>query len=286
MGGGKAMKQWYFIIDVAKCENCQNCFLACKDEHVGNAWPGCAAPQPNLGQRWMNIGARERGGHPMVDAAYLPVPCQHCGDAPCVKAAKDNAVYRRPDGIVIIDPVKAKGQKQLVAACPYGAIWWHEEMELPQKCTLCAHLLDEGWEKPRCVQSCPTGALSVRRLGEAGIAGLVESEKLEAYQPALKTAPHVLYKNLYRFTRSFLGGSVAVKINGREECAEGATVNLYNGRDNKVAQCLTDSYGDFKFDDLEENSGKYTVEVIFPGHDNKTVTVDLEQSLYLGTIFL
>jgi Fe-S-cluster-containing dehydrogenase component len=57
------------------------------------------------------------------------------------------------------DTDKAKGQKDIVKSCPYGTIWWNEEQNLPQKCTLCAHLLDEGWEKPRCVQACPTGAL-------------------------------------------------------------------------------------------------------------------------------
>ena len=42
------MKEPYLVIDVAQCENCNNCFLACKDEHVGNDWPGYAAPQPEF----------------------------------------------------------------------------------------------------------------------------------------------------------------------------------------------------------------------------------------------
>ncbi len=280
------MKQWYLIIDVARCENCGNCLLACKDEHVGNDWPGYAVSQPNLGQHWINIGARERGKHPMVDVAYLPVPCQHCGDAPCIKAARDSAVYRRPDGIVIIDPLKAKGQPQLVAACPYGAIWWHEDLQLPQKCTLCAHLLDDGWEKPRCVQACPTGALSVRCLEESEMARLIESERLEAHKPELRTNPHVLYQNLYHFNRCFLGGSVAVKIDGREECAEGATVALCDSEGNSLDECLTDNYGEFKFDNLEENRSRYVVEIACPGYQKKTLDVDLKDSLYLGTIFL
>ena len=37
------MKRWYMVIDVERCENCNNCFLACKDEHCGNDWPGYAA---------------------------------------------------------------------------------------------------------------------------------------------------------------------------------------------------------------------------------------------------
>lgn len=77
-------------------------------------------------------------------------------------AAKDGAVYKRPDGIVIVDPEKSKGQKQIVDACPVGAIFWNEEEQIPQKCTMCAELLDDpdypGFE-PRCVEACPNQAL-------------------------------------------------------------------------------------------------------------------------------
>jgi len=143
------MKKWYLVIDVEKCENCNNCFLSCKDEHVDNDWPGYSAPQPNRGQKWINIHGKERGQYPFIDVAYLPVPCMHCANAPCIKAAKDGAIYKRPDGIIIIDPVKAKGQKKVINACPYGAIWWNEELEAPQKCTFCAHLLDDGLDVNR-----------------------------------------------------------------------------------------------------------------------------------------
>ena len=66
-----------------------------------------------------------------MDVAYLPVMCQHCDDAPCIAAAKNGAVTKRPDGIVHIDPVKAKGQKAIADACPYGAVRWNEELNFP-----------------------------------------------------------------------------------------------------------------------------------------------------------
>ena len=105
------MDKWNLIIDVEKCEDCNNCFLACKDEHVDNDWPGYAVSQPLHGQLWMNIMRKERGQYPLIDVAYLPVPCMHCDNAPCIKAARDGAVYKRDDGIVIIDPIKAMDQK-------------------------------------------------------------------------------------------------------------------------------------------------------------------------------
>jgi Fe-S-cluster-containing dehydrogenase component len=280
------MKKWYLIIDVEKCENCNNCFLACKDEHVDNDWPGYALPQPGQGQTWIEIHRKERGAYPLIDVAYLPVPCMHCDDAPCIKAAKEGAVYKRPDGIVIIDPVKAKGQEPLVKACPYDAIQWNEGLDVPQKCTLCAHLLDEGWKQTRCVQACPTGALRLLHMEDAEVQEIIKAEKLEAYQPERKTSPRVYYRNLYRFTRCFIGGSVAVRVNNKDECAEGATVTLLNSSSAKVGECLTDSFGDFKLDNLEENSGTYTLRMAYTGYDTKTIAVELTKSVNVGTIFL
>jgi Fe-S-cluster-containing dehydrogenase component len=126
------MKKWNLVIDVAKCFNCQACALTCHDEYHGNEFPGYAAEMPNRGHRWIDIRSREKGQCPMVEVVYLPVTCNHCDDAPCIRAARDGAVKKRPDGIVIIDPVKAKGQRQIVDACPDGAVWWNEEKDLPQ----------------------------------------------------------------------------------------------------------------------------------------------------------
>ena len=280
------MKKWYLVIDVEKCENCNNCFLSCKDEHVNNDWPGYAAPQPNQGQSWIKIEGKERGQYPIIDVAYLPSPCMHCDNAPCIKAAKNGATYKRPDGIVMIDPVKSRGQKNVIKACPYDGIRWNEELQIPQKCTLCAHLLDDGWEKTRCVQSCPTGALSIRHVEDAEMKEIITAEKLEVYQPEHKTIPRVYYKNLYRFTRCFIGGSIAVRVGGKDECAEGAKVTLFNAANEKIGECMTDNYGDYKFDNLEENSGRYMLRIAYTGCDTKTIEVDLKKSLNAGTIFL
>jgi len=280
------MKKWHLVIDVEKCENCHNCFLACKDEHVDNDWPGYAAPQPPEGPSWINIKTNERGNFPLIDVGYLPLPCMHCDDAPCVKAAKNGAIYKRPDGIVIIDSVMAKGRKGLVKSCPYGVIQWNEQRSLPQKCTLCAHLLDEGWKKTRCVQSCPTGALTLRQVEESGAGKTFEEEFFEIYRPELKAKPNTWYKNLYRYTKAFIAGSVATGAADKEECVEGAKVSLFDSSNGRVAETITDGFGDFKFDDLEEGSGKYRIEIELAGRAKKKVEVSLDKSINVGTIFV
>ena len=279
------MTKWNLIIDVEKCEDCNNCFLACKDEHVDNDWAGYAISQPRHDHRWMNIMRKERGQYPIIDVAYLPMPCMHCDVAPCIKAAKAGAVYKRDDGIVIIDPEKATGQEDIVKACPYDAIWWNEEKNVPQKCTFCAHLLDDGWKEPRCVQACPTGALRVVRTRDRNMKVHVASEGLQVLNPQYNTNPRVYYKNLYQFTRCFIGGSVAHEKEGITNCAEGARVALRKGSE-KISEVVTDNFGDFKFDNLEENSGKYILEISFMDYEKKSLEVDLKTSLSLETIVL
>jgi Fe-S-cluster-containing dehydrogenase component len=276
------MKRHHIVIDVEKCENCGNCFLACKDEHVGNEWPGYAASQKDQGAGWITVYGKERGQYPLIDVAYLPVPCMHCDDAPCVKAGK-GAVTKRADGVVLIDPVAAKGRKDLLATCPYGSIQWNDESDLPQKCTLCAHLLDKDWTKPRCVQSCPTGALTFVSAEDRDMERLVTEEELEAYKPGVGTRPIVYYKNLYRFTHCFIAGSIATTADGKEECVEGATVTLLNSSNERVAVVKTDCFGDFTFDRLPARSGKYTVEVSYRGAE-ATVLADVAESVNVGTI--
>ena len=278
------MKKWNLIIDVANCHDCNNCFLACKDEFYENDFPPYSVAQPRHGHRWMNIMRKERGEYPVVDVAYLPIPCMHCDDAPCVKQSKDGAVYKRKDGIVLIDPKKAKGQKDIMDTCPYGAIWWNDATALPQKCTFCVHLLEEGWKEPRCVQACPTEALQVVHAEDSEMQKIKRSEKLEVYQSQYKTKPRVYYKNLYRYTRCFIAGTVALR--DTDECAEGAKVALNKGSKKAIETAVTNNYGDFKVDNLEEKSGRHTLEIDYPGYKKKTVKIDLKTSINIGTIYL
>jgi Fe-S-cluster-containing dehydrogenase component len=276
------MSKWNLIIDVALCHNCNNCFIACKDEHVGNDYPGYAAPQPRHDHSWIKIEQRERGIAPMVDVAFLPTTCNQCADAPCTKVG-DGAVYQRDDGIVIIDPEKAHGKKEIVASCPYGAIWWNEERQLPQKWIFDAHLLDRGWSEPRCAQVCPTGAIKAVKKSDGEMAHRVEAEKLEVLSPEFNTRPRIYYKNLYRFTRHFIGGNVLTKNDGVLDCLEGATVRLMR-EGNCVAETTTDAFGEFKIDGLEAGDEKYLLCLSHEDHANLELPVQINQSVFLNDL--
>ena len=276
------MKKWNMIIDVAECTNCNLCTLATMDEYVDNNWPGYSKPMPRHGHKWINILQKERGQLPMIDIAYVPTMCNHCDNAPCMTAG-GGAVVKRDDGIVLIDPVKAIGRKDLVEACPYGHIWWNEEHQVPQLWPFEAHLIDQGWRQTRGQQSCPTGAMRAVKVEDDEMARIAVAQGLEVLKPELGTKPRVYYKNLWRYSKCFIGGTVSAEIDGVVDCVEGASVCLR--KDGCViAETTSDNYGDFKFDQLVENSGRYTVEIVANGGIKKAIDVELGVSVNLGEV--
>jgi len=279
------MKKWNLIVDVAKCTNCNCCTLASQDEHVGNEFAGYSAPMPKHGHRWIDIHSKERGSGPLMDVAYLPVMCQHCDDAPCMKAAKNGAVTKRPDGIVHIDPVKAKGQKAIAEACPYGAVKWNEELQLPQHWFFDAHLIDRGWKEPRCAQVCATGALKAVSATDEEMAAIKAKEGLRELLPDSATKPRVHYKNLGRYTHEFIGGTIIKTVNGVTDCVANAKIKLESSG-SVVGEAVTDAYGEFKIDGLLPDSGRYRVVIEVAGREAKRLDVELKKSVYVGRIDL
>lgn len=147
-----------FLVDAEKCTGCALCVVACKDEHVGHSYLPWTGPQPDTGHFWVDVRGLERGNIPRVAVSHLPVFCQHCENAACLKACPDNAIFRREDGLVWIDESACSGCGLCVEACPYDAIFMNETRAVAQKCTGCAHRVDEGLE-PRCAEICPHEAI-------------------------------------------------------------------------------------------------------------------------------
>jgi Fe-S-cluster-containing dehydrogenase component len=278
------MKKWNMIIDVAECTNCNSCTLAVMDEYVDNNWPGYAAPMPRHGHKWIDILQKERGQAPMIDVAYVPTMCNHCDDAPCI-AKGGGAVKKRDDGVVIFDPVAARGRKDLVDACPYGHIWWNEELKLPQAWPFDAHLLDQGWNQTRGQLSCPTGAMRAIKVDDDEMRQMAREEELEVMKPELNVKPRVYYRNLWRYSKCFIGGTVSAVTGDIVDCVEGVKVRLM--KDNQViAETTSDNYGDFRFDRLDENSGLYRIEFSTADGTKKVVETKLGASINLGEIRL
>lgn len=254
-----------FLHDLDKCNGCHNCQIACKDEHCGNDWGSIAKPQPDTGHFWCKVEEETVGQVPHVNVNYLSHHCNHCDNASCVAAAP-NAVYKREDGLVIIDPDRAKGDKSIVDACPYGEIYWNEDLQLAQKCTGCAHLLDDGWDVPRCVDACCTGAL---RFGE-------EADFEEELKDAVRldferdTAPRVYYKNL---PKRFI--AVTVVDVDADEVVAAAKITIQSQETGGIYVLESDFMGDAVFEKLDP--GRYDLWVEKEGYLSQKHEIDLTE---------
>lgn len=258
-----------FLIDVARCTGCYNCQLACKDEHCENDWTPYAAPQPLTGQFWCKVTEHLQGTIPKVRMHYIARMCAHCENAECMAVCPENAIVRRDDGFVLIDPEKCSGCGKCVDACPHGVIYFNDGLKIAQKCTGCTHLLDNGSAQPRCSEACPTDALV---FGE-------ESKLADKLVGAKPLAPggKIWYKNI---PGEFIGATVYDPV--EKEVVIGAKCVLTG--QNTVLETLTDSYGDFWFNNLPKDE-TYTLTISAEGFLTKEFTdISTEKSVNLGDV--
>jgi Fe-S-cluster-containing dehydrogenase component len=131
------------IIDCDNCIGCHSCELACKTEN-----------DVALGEYWNRVPqVGPFGTFPDLEQYWLPVQCQQCEDAPCIKVCPTGASYRNEDGMVLVDKEKCIGCKYCMMACPYGVRSWNPQEHVVEKCTMCQHLTSKG-ELPHCVKVC------------------------------------------------------------------------------------------------------------------------------------
>jgi NAD-dependent dihydropyrimidine dehydrogenase PreA subunit len=182
------------------------------------------------------------------------------------------AISKRPDGLVLIDPAKCNGCKSCVDACPYRNIWFNEALNIAQKCTGCAHLLDRGFpiKEPRCVDAC---LLSGLRFGEeADLKDLIA--KAEVLHPEHGTKPRVYYIGL---PKRFIAGTVYDPV--AKEVVVGATLTLSG---HATATAKTDGFGDFWFEGLKV--GKFSVKIDKDGKTKTINSISTDKDVNLGDI--
>ena len=248
-----------FCIDVAKCNGCYNCQLACKDEHVGNDWaPIRTSPSP----RSASFGARSRrtsaARSPKVKIHYISQLCNHCENASCLNACPENAIYRRDDGLVILStPRPAPAAASVWTPARMTPSFFNKDLNIAQKCTGCAHLLDNGYKLPRCVDACPDGRhhySAKKRTCRTSLSARRYACPKRATTPRCITATFPANSSPARCTtlskkRSSSARAVRATIGG------------------KTVEVLSDEYGDFWFKGLAV--GKYDVVIEAPGFEYK-----------------
>ena len=278
------MEKMHIVFDIDKCVGCYNCLIACQDEFVGNDWLPFTEAQEKHGEKWLKTTRHERGKAPITEVSFVTEMCRHCGNAACEKAFPE-AVIRREDGIVLLNPQKAKGNKDLVKACPYGMIKWNEERQTAQKCTMCAHLLDEGYAQPRCVEACPNEALFFGDLDdpESEVSKVIAANKATPLKPLEGQETNVSYLNI---PTVFLAGSVYLPGDETgEDPADGATVTLTCRETGEVVTVKTNYFGDWEAEWLTPNA-TYDIKIEMAGYQSVTLTAATDTDHYVQETIL
>jgi phenylacetyl-CoA:acceptor oxidoreductase subunit 1 len=209
-GDEESEHRWAMVIDQSKCVGCGYCTAAC-----------CAHNDVPPAMAWNRVMEDEERD------SYLPIPCMHCQDPPCVHVCPVQATYARPDGIVMMDYERCIGCRYCEMACPYSSRrfnwrafteanptvpdWGQPEVPrrprgVVEKCTFCVQRIDRGLASgltpgvdqaatPACVVACPTGA---RMFGDLNDPESPVSQALARYpsfrlREDLGTGPRVYY---------------------------------------------------------------------------------------------
>ena len=212
---GGRLRRWSMVIDLRRCDGCQStgkppqCTEACIEGHF--------APQP---MEWIQVyePALAGGG-----TQFVPTPCQHCQNAPCVNVCPVGATFATPEGTVLIDQQRCIGCRLCMEACPYDRRFfnWGQAPQPPEtmfleyniehqtpaikgtvmKCDLCPDMARAG-RLPYCAQGCPSGAIYYGDLEEDVATNGVEVVKLSRFlstnaayrqKEELGTEPRVYY---------------------------------------------------------------------------------------------
>lgn len=157
--------QWCRVVDLRKCTGERKCVSSCQTRHG-------LPPE----QTWMRVLSwKDDAGKEF----FMPVPCQMCEDAPCIKVCPVSATFHDAQGVVLVDQNECIGSRACMAACPYEARYFNwnapaatnrmpvASPNTPQfpsnqigtvgKCVLCADRIPYSNELPSCVEACPNG---------------------------------------------------------------------------------------------------------------------------------
>ncbi|MDR2573874.1 MAG: 4Fe-4S dicluster domain-containing protein [Desulfovibrio sp.] len=198
--------RWGLLVDTRLCgAECVACVDACVDEHALQSHG-----RANTDARWIRKVRLVDKSTGLV--SHLPVMCQHCADAQCVRVCPTGASYRRADGLVLVNRHLCIGCRYCMMACPYKARGFvYEKVEKPvphsprgmgtvEGCTLCSHRIDAG-RKPACVEACARGGRGAMLFGNLNdpadsIAKRVVAFNTTALRPELLTNPGVRYQGV------------------------------------------------------------------------------------------
>lgn len=219
-------KRFAMVIDLQKCIGCESCTVSCKME---NNTPTASNGDNSRRIAWQEVLKKKSDDYPHVKYEFLPMPCMHCENPPCVKVCPVAATYQNEDGLVLQRYERCIGCRYCAVACPYGVRyfnWSKPEFSdqrknnintlvpvrakgIMEKCTFCSHRIELAKEKarrenrelkdgdvvPACVESCCNKARFFGDLNdpESEVSKLARNRRAFKLLEELGTNPKVVY---------------------------------------------------------------------------------------------
>jgi Fe-S-cluster-containing dehydrogenase component len=211
-----------YALDLSRCIGCRRCVYACVDENNQSRdpqlqWIRVLEMEKDRGIDFEAANAYYDGDSvPREGHFYVPVACQQCQNAPCVKTCPVGATWQEQDGIVVIDYDWCIGCRCCMSACPYGARHFNfkepeiaaEQMNpkthylgnrprmkgVVEKCTFCIQRSRNG-RYPACVEICPVGARKFGNLLDPNseVRYVIENKRVFVLKAELNTRPRFFY---------------------------------------------------------------------------------------------
>ena len=177
------------VIDLERCIGCGTCTVACKLENNPTDAPWIWVETLGGGQK-----DTPTGQYPDLKMEFIPHLCMHCAHPPCVEVCPTGALWKREDGLVLLDKEKCDGCEACVAVCPYESIVYSSKTELVEKCDLCAHRIEQGLE-PFCVVCCEGQAMHFGDLNNpvSEVSRLVADRNTFTLMSEAGTSPSIFY---------------------------------------------------------------------------------------------
>lgn len=179
------------VIRERYCIDCERCKEACVEtNHV-----------PAYGFRTTILEKRRDLADGGEETIFMPVLCNHCNRPPCVRVCPTTATWKdEKTGIVLMKPDRCIGCKTCMAACPYNARYFYEEIRAVDKCNFCWDTrLSKGEKDTACVVACPA---DVRVFGdlsdpESRVFKLLHAPETVVWvlRPEVGALPNVYYTN-------------------------------------------------------------------------------------------
>lgn len=201
-------RKFVMVIDLARCKNARKCVDACEKMHH-------TSPDHEY------IKVLKMQDSEYASPYWMPKPCFHCDNPPCVKVCPTQATFQRSDGIVLVDNEICMGCRYCMIACPYSArvFNWKEpegsdknqsyspETGNPrkrgtvEKCDFCPDMIKQG-KLPLCITACPMGVFYFGDVNEDTVTNGDETVRFSdllrdkagyRYKEGLGTNPSVYY---------------------------------------------------------------------------------------------